>query len=156
MNDRNISFPFCEDPDMLPLVVTMGSVTKKNEIDMTWWAETVSSLQGWEEFWKPRLVLECDGSTVLASSSLESMSGTNNLTARIDPSAAYCSITTERFDLVWRATYDVRNPRTTRMVEKTRNTIPKKIGNLTQEIMVYLIDLSTWLVLSGREPCCSV
>jgi hypothetical protein len=140
---REISFPNCEnDRDMEPFVVEIGSVTETNESDRTWWAEKVSSIEGWEDFWRPRLVLECDGRTVLATSNIISAAGTD-IETMIDREAKNCSITTEHFDLVWRASYEVQPSGMTSVEKRSRNRIPRRIGNFTQELSLDIIDLST-------------
>jgi len=139
---REIAYPNCEnDADNEPLVVEIGSVTEKNESDRTWWADIVSSIEGWEDVWRPRLVLECDSRTVLATSKVISAAG-RDIETMIDREAKQCSITTEYFDLVWSASYEVQ-PSGMKSVEKrTRNRIPRRIGNLTQELSLDIIDLS--------------
>ncbi len=137
-SDREIDFENCWDPGMVPLVIEMGSIQPQFPPEMTWWAKTVSSLDGWEDYWKPRLVLECDGSTVLASSNLM-LKGFTNFTTQIDPKAESCTITTEHFNLVWDASFTVKTQGATVVETRTRNPIPKMIGNLT---MLDRIDLS--------------
>jgi Leucine-rich repeat (LRR) protein len=141
-NNRDIRFPLCDDPVMLPLELVVGPVTEKEESEKTWWAEKVSSLPGWDEFWKPRLVLECDGITVLDSGIDGSMSDAI-IVANIDPVAENCSITTEHFDSFLTANYTVQKPATStaRWEEKTRNPIPERIGNMTEQTRLDLIDL---------------
>lgn len=71
--DREIAFEQCRDPTMVPLRITVGPMAEIDPANRTWWANTVVSLEGWEDFWRPFLEVECDGKTVLATSQLESI-----------------------------------------------------------------------------------